>query len=73
MQLAFEDNLIATLPTKAACYIKKDPNYIIVKPPFEIPDMDLKMIWSPLLHHDASHVWFRKLVIEAARQIQLNE
>ncbi|MGV2873609.1 LysR family transcriptional regulator [Colwellia sp. E150_009] len=73
MQLAFEDNLIATLPTKAAMLHKKDPNYIIVKPPFEIPDMDLKMIWSPLLHHDASHVWFRKLVIEAARQIQLNE
>jgi len=35
--------------------------------------MELKMIWSPLLHHDASHVWFRQLVIEAARQVQLAE
>jgi len=26
------------------------------------------MIWSPLLHHDASHIWFRQLVIEAANE-----
>ena len=70
MQLALEDNLIATLPTKAAMLHKNDSNYIIVKPPFEIPDMELKMIWSPLLHHDASHIWFRKLVIEAAKLVQ---
>jgi len=70
MQLAFEDNLIATLPTKAALLHEDDSNYVIVKPPFEIPDMELKMIWSPLLHHDTSHIWFRKLVIEAANEIQ---
>ncbi|MCW8833566.1 MAG: LysR family transcriptional regulator [Colwellia sp.] len=73
MQLAFEDNLIATLPTKAALLHENDANYIIVRPPFEIPDMELKMIWSPLLHHDASHIWFRQLVIEAARQVQSGE
>lgn len=66
MQLAYEDGLVATLPTKAAMLHKDDPNYVIVKPPFEIPDIELKMIWSPLLHHDASHIWFRQLVIEAA-------
>ncbi len=70
MQLAYEDNLIATLPTKAALLHEKDTNYVIIKPPFEIPDMELKMIWSPLLHHDASHIWFRKLVVEAANNIQ---
>jgi len=71
MQLAYQDNLIATLPTKAAMLHKNDNNYIIIKPPFEIPDMELKMIWSPLLHHDASHIWFRQLVIEAAKQVQM--
>ena len=73
MQLAYEDNLIATLPTKAAMLHKNDNTYIIIKPPFDIPDMELKMIWSPLLHHDASHIWFRQLVIEAARQVQMIE
>lgn len=68
MQLAFEDGLVATLPTKAAMLHKDDANYTILKPPFEIPDIELKMIWSPLLHHDASHIWFRQLVIEAANE-----
>lgn len=66
MQLAFEDDLVATLPTKAAMLHRDDPNYKILPPPFDIPDIELKMIWSPLLHHDASHIWFRQLVIEAA-------
>ncbi len=72
MQLAYEDNLIATLPTKAALLHKNDSSYVIIKPPFEIPDMELKMIWSPLLHHDASHIWFRQLVIAAALKCQEN-
>jgi len=67
MQLAYEDDLIATLPSKAAQLHTNDSNFVIVKPPFDIPDIELKMIWSPLLHHDASHIWFRQLVIEAAK------
>ena len=72
MHLAYEDILIATLPTKAAQLHKNDSNYTIVKPPFDIPDIELKMIWSPLLHHDASHIWFRQLVIAAAQKCQEN-
>jgi len=68
MQLALEDNLIATLPTKAALLHKENGNYTILKPPVEIPEIELKMIWSPLLHHDASHIWFRQLVSEAAAE-----
>lgn len=68
MQLAYEDGLIATLPSKAALLHKDDPHFTILKPPFDIPDIELKMIWSPLLHHDASHIWFRQLVMEAAAE-----
>lgn len=68
MQLAYEDGLLATLPSKAALLHKDDPNFTILKPPFDIPDIELKMIWSPLLHHDASHIWFRQLVMEAAAE-----
>lgn len=64
MQFAAEDDLIATLPTKAAMLVKDDPRYLIIDPPFAIAPMELKMIWSPLLHHDAGHVWFRQLVTE---------
>ncbi len=73
MQLALEDSLIATLPTRAAELHKNDANFTIIKPPFDIPDIELKMIWSPLLHHDASHIWFRQLVIAAAKKSQENQ
>lgn len=69
MQLAYEGELIATLPSKAAMIHKDDPHYKILPPPFEIPPMELKMIWSPLLHHDASHIWFRQLVIETVAKL----
>jgi len=68
MQLAYEDGLVATLPTKAAMLHQHDNNFTIITPPFDIPEIELKMIWSPLLHHDASHIWFRQLVIEAASE-----
>lgn len=66
MQLAFADDLVATVPSKAALIHKNDDHFSIAEPPFDIPDIELKMIWSPLLHHDASHIWFRQLVVEAA-------
>lgn len=66
MQLAAQDQLITTLPSKAAARYAQDPNFVVVAPPFDIPDIELKMIWSPLLHHDSSHIWFRQQVLEAA-------
>lgn len=68
MQLAHDDQIIATLPKKAAMIHSKDPGYAILDTPFEIPDIELKMIWSPLLHHEPSHIWFRHLVDEAAKE-----
>ncbi len=68
MQLSLQDELISTLPTKAAALYIDDPRYISLAPPFDIPNIELKMIWSPLLHHDSSHMWFRQKVLEAAQE-----
>ncbi|WP_068547349.1 LysR family transcriptional regulator [Thalassotalea crassostreae] len=68
MQLAHDDQIIATLPKKAALVHTDNPSYTIVEPPFDIPDIELKMIWSPLLHHEPGHIWFRQLVAEIANQ-----
>ncbi|NRA60013.1 MAG: LysR family transcriptional regulator [Psychrobium sp.] len=67
IQLAQQDQLIATLPSKAAARFEHDSLYSCLPPPFDIPPIELKMIWSPLLHHDASHIWFRQQVLEAAQ------
>ncbi|QDP01823.1 LysR family transcriptional regulator [Thalassotalea sp. PS06] len=69
MQLAHDDNLVATLPSKAANIYAHRPNYRVEKPPFAIPDIEIKMIWSPLIHHEPSHIWLRQQVIEAAKLV----
>jgi len=70
MQLSLQDNLIATLPTQAALIHQNNSDYTLLEPPFQIPDIEIKMIWSPLLHHDASHIWFRQLVLESAMELR---
>jgi hypothetical protein len=62
--------LIATLPTKAASIVKDDPSVVLKAPPFDIPPIALKMAWSALLHHDAGHIWLRRLIGEVASEFQ---
>ncbi len=66
LHLAKEQDLIATLPTRAARLYQDDPNVVILPPPFPIPPIDLQLIWSPLLNKDASHIWLRRLITETA-------
>lgn len=62
--LAKEQGLIATLPTKATEIYADSPDVVVLEPPFDIPPIALKMAWSPLLHHDAGHIWLRRLIVE---------
>ncbi|RUO31263.1 LysR family transcriptional regulator [Aliidiomarina soli] len=61
-----KEGLIATLPRKAAMLYEDSPDLVLREPPFAIPEIELKMIWSPLLQHDDGHRWFRQLVAEVA-------
>ena len=69
MRLADLRDLIVTLPSKAANRLKDDPNVIILPPPFEIPDFELTMAWSPLLQHHPAHRWMRRLIADVARDV----
>ncbi len=66
LQLAREQNLVATLPSRAARIYQHDPNMVICDPPFDIPPIALKMAWSALLQHDAGHIWLRRLIMDVA-------
>lgn len=70
IQLARQQKLIATLPTKVAALYRGDPDIEIKDPPFDIPPIALKMAWSPLLQQDAGHVWLRRLITEVASQLK---
>ena len=66
MLLAEQHDLIATLPSRAAKLKSGSSKLVLKEPPFDIPSFDLKMAWSPLLHHNADHQWLRKVINKIA-------
>ena len=68
MLMAEQNDLIATVPAKAAKLQAHNPRVVVEKPPFEIPPIELKMAWSPLLQNNPAHQWMRRLIVEVARE-----
>lgn len=64
--LAEQKGLISTIPSRAAAAVSDNPRLKIKKPPFDVPEFEFKMAWSPLLHHNVAHRWLRKMVVNAA-------
>jgi DNA-binding transcriptional LysR family regulator len=71
--LAMNNDLIATLPTRVARMQTENSQLVIKPPPFDIPEFELKMAWSPLLHHNAAHRWLRQLIQEESEKISCAE
>lgn len=63
------NDLVATLPTRMArLQAEAHPRLVVREPPFHIPEFELKMAWSPLLHHNPAHRWLRQLIHYVARK-----
>ncbi|WOJ94933.1 LysR family transcriptional regulator [Congregibacter variabilis] len=69
MTLAEHNDLIVTLPTRAAMLKRDNPRLVRRDPPLTIPPLELKMAWSPLLQHNPGNRWLRKLIVDTARKI----
>ena len=69
MILAEQNDLVVTLPTLAAQLQVNNPKLVIKTPPIDIPLLELKMAWSPLLQHNPANRWLRKLIVETGREI----
>ena len=69
LQLAQEQDLIATLPYRAAMLKKHHTNLQFLPVPFEVEPLELKMIWSPLVHQDSGHRWLRRLIKSTSKSI----
>jgi DNA-binding transcriptional LysR family regulator len=67
--LAEQEDLIVTLPSFAVKAVSNTENVVVLEPPFEIPKMRLKMVWSPLLQHDPGHKWMRQLIKSSSQDI----
>ncbi len=64
--IAQQQDLIATLPRRIAELQRDNPHLLIMPPPFDIPPLEMKMAWSPLLHNNNGHRWLRKVMIDCA-------
>ncbi len=69
MTLAEQNDLIVTLPTRAAELQGNNPRVVLRAPPLDIPPLELKMAWSPLLQHNPANRWLRRLIVETAREM----
>jgi len=69
MTLAEQNDLIVTLPTRAAQLKLNNPRVVLREPPLAIPPLELKMAWSPLLQHNPGNKWLRKLIADTAREL----
>jgi len=67
MLMAEQNDLIVTIPAKAAKLQAHNPRVVVEPPPFKIPPITLKMAWSPLLQNNPAHRWMRGLIVEVAR------
>ena len=72
MTLAEQNDLIVTLPTRAALLKRDNPRLVRRDPPLDIPALELKMAWSPLLQHNPGNRWLRQLIVDTARGIISN-
>jgi len=67
--LGEQDDLVVTIPSIAARTMAENPKVVILDPPFEIPRMRLKMVWSPLLQRDPGHKWLRQMIKSVSEEI----
>ncbi|BDF94532.1 MULTISPECIES: LysR family transcriptional regulator [Pseudoalteromonas] len=61
--------LIATLPRRQAMLLTKHTELVISPVPFQIVPIEVKMLWSPLLHHASPHQWLRRELLAFAQTI----
>jgi DNA-binding transcriptional LysR family regulator len=69
MTLAEQNDLIVTLPTRAAQLKLENPRVVLREPPLAIPPLELKMAWSPLLQHNPANKWLRKIIADTSREL----
>ncbi len=73
IQLTQQQDLVATVATRSTRLVNHFDDLVILPTPFEIPKIELHMVWSPLLHQNIAHKWFRNLIREVAQEIRAEE
>ena len=73
IQLTQQQDLVATVASRSTHLVRHFDNLVVLPVPFEIPHIELHMVWSPLLHQNIAHKWFRNVIREVAQEIRVEE
>lgn len=68
-QLVENSNMVATIPTRLACFFQKQYALRVLLPPIELPRFCYSLVWSSVAHHDPANRWLRNRVLIAADQL----
>ena len=55
-------DMIATIPSRILSFIPERGKLVTFALPFDNPEFEVSMAWSPLADNDVEHRWFRELV-----------
>lgn len=65
-------DLIATVPDLVARAVSSSLRLRLTRCPVIIPRMETSLVWHTRTHEDASHTWFRDIVMEVSRRLRTN-
>jgi LysR family transcriptional regulator, nod-box dependent transcriptional activator len=61
--------MVTTIPSRILSFIPERKNLLTFEVPFENPEFEVSMAWSPLADNDVEHRWFRDLVQEQMQAV----
>jgi DNA-binding transcriptional LysR family regulator len=67
--IAASSDLLLTAPLRMALAMKQHYPLRLVRPPVELPDFDMIMVWHERFDDDPAHRWLRGLVLELTREM----
>jgi LysR family transcriptional regulator, nod-box dependent transcriptional activator len=59
--------VVALVPKRLAERLRQAADTRFIEPPFELPPLLEKLVWSPRFTHGATHVWMRTELAELAK------
>jgi DNA-binding transcriptional LysR family regulator len=64
-----ETSLVSLIPRRLGERLQGAAEIRLIEPPFDIPPLREKLIWSPRFSSSAAHTWLRERFVEVAKRV----
>ncbi|SCE34292.1 LysR substrate binding domain-containing protein [Streptomyces sp. DvalAA-43] len=69
LQLALDTDLLVTLPDAVTRAARDRLGLIALRPPLQLPDIPLYLLWHQRYDDDRAHTWLRDLATETVQAL----